>query len=135
MENVLVNTPVPAPAKSYPKLSALIRKGAKKVPQQCYGSWFKYEPVTRKLSAACSIGAAAAAIGVTRYVGSFNRLLTALGWTMADQPYVAYPEGVPVWDFALNRYHMNIFEAIASLNDCARWKREQVADWLESVGY
>lgn len=135
MSTVVETAIVNLTAQQTPKLSALVREGAKQYPEQIFGVWFKYSLQTGELCGTCTIGAAAAALGITRYKGAFQALLAGLGWTLAEQPYVAYPDYAPVWDFVLDRHHMNIFEAIGCLNDVARWSREMIADWLEGIGY
>lgn len=113
-----------------PKLSALIRQGATKYPQ-AFGMWWdrhdendnwSYEQPIR---AVCALGAAACAIGIERHAPEAQTRLYKLTDSLYD--VVEMPTGGEKMD--------TLIGAIEYLNDDKRWTREQIADWLESIGY
>lgn len=89
------------------KLSAAIRIGAKLRPQ-CTGVHFDGR------GNSCAIGAA--------YEGRFGRQENPPHWISWKQAFAA---GIPTTD---------LYKKIGERNDNG-WTREQIADWLESIGY
>lgn len=111
------------------KLSEAIREGAKAHPQT-KGNYSVFSE-DGECVGTCAIGAA--------YYGAFgeplktnmDELLTLRDATGVDVwcTMVEYPET----SIAAGRRGM-MQSAIVALNDCEDWTREQIADWLESIG-
>lgn len=104
------------------KLSALMRQGAALHPQG-YGAY--RERIGDKLCT-CAIGATLEAAGSWEYDGPFTVLYRALGHGIAGEfVHASYDDEKGI----------DLFGIIINLNDDAKWTREEIADWLESIGY
>jgi hypothetical protein len=108
-------------------LSQLMREGAKLRPQvkQFY---FWHDELTGECTGSCAIGAVFEALNPEidrrRFYG-WQDLLDYLGWDAADQEVIHPVTG--------GGRRLNV--AIFSLNDDYSWSREDIANWLESIGY
>ncbi len=112
-----------------PKLSELIREGAKKRPQG-FNSFFT-KPYRAKKVHSCALGAALEAasgglFGYERFNGDWKILQKKTG---VDFGITAF---CPVKNCGLKVY---LERTITHLNDSHKWTREAIADWLEKEGY
>lgn len=103
------------------KLSAAIRTGAKKRPQQFENGFFRKDYRGRICS--CALGAPWEAVtGKTSFeTGEFL--------------YNYFPE---IWDAAqhpVTNEQSELFKVAADLNDRQKWSREKIANFVESLGY
>lgn len=101
------------------KLSEAIRKGAKLRPQ-AHGRYFESQGETL---CSCALGAAWEGV--------------ELHWIEIDAYGLeaAFPALKEcVWNPSKNRY-ANLIGAVIRLNDEEKWSREQIADYVESLGY
>lgn len=110
------------------KLSQAIREGAKLRPQ-CRFSL--YEELSSGEFRSCSLGAAAEAIGFSvnnSSVYSDNGLLLLQERFKLDlRTLVDCPVG--------KNDRQSLEDMIADLNDWEEWSREDIADWVEKLGY
>lgn len=116
------------------KLSELIREGVKLSPTQNFGHLFKpvWESVAdlygnesvelkKDLTASCAIGAA-----VIGMVGLEDAVICGMVGRL--------PGTYEFEDHPIHKNNDQLYWIIADLNDQKRWTREQIADWLESIG-
>jgi hypothetical protein len=104
------------------KLSTLIREGAAKRPQVFYQL---IAPVGDGNYGTCALGAALDAVGYEMFGEdpTSEELVTHIGLELVAVASPAHP--------GLER---PLIDVIINLNDHERWSREQIADWLESIG-
>jgi len=105
------------------KLSQAMREGAK-VHEQHFNSMFQHR--NRQIVRSCALGAA--------LVGLFGTH-TPEDKMLSD---IERETGAPLHGAATNPVtgaEDELSEVILFLNDAQRWTREQIADWLESIGY
>lgn len=117
------------------KLSEAMRKGAAVSPP-AKGLYFRV--LTEHPDVICSCALGAAAIGAFDLDPSLDS-----GWTLRqcsqaerqlfETYYILFTDNVaaPVSDLDEDSLHT----IIAKLNDEYNWTREQIADWLQSIGY
>lgn len=119
------------------KLSAAIRKGIKKDGKQIFGTLFEYKD--KKLVGCCALGAAyIGAFGVSYAklycrgeegdeADPFNEVLSS------RVPFAKLPREMR----ALRSIKRDacLDDVITSLNDLCKWSREEIANYLEGIGY
>lgn len=118
------------------KLSTCIREGAKKRPQ-AFGDYIRQMPVDESgwnyKNCTCALGAA------------YEHITGKL-----PQPDWLYPQRtkraiykecdvqgtrIPYPESVLSGAKAYVVDVVSSLNDSFKWSREQIADYLESLGY
>lgn len=99
---------------SYQQLAAAIRKGCLLLPRQTFGAFHNRD------DGACAIGAAMTALDVT----SLLDLRARCGMR------AKLPLRCPADDQCGSD---NVLSVVMHLNDAHEWKREQIADWLETL--
>lgn len=114
------------------KLSTLIREGIALDGPQIKKKYFSVDE-NGKITGCCAYGAAMIA-----YTKRLRRDHTQ-SFAILDSPMLADVLGIsqvtvnpPV---GLNILNNSLVQIIYHLNDRAGWTREQIADWVESVGY
>ena len=109
------------------KLSELIREGAKLRPQ-CTGDFF--QPIGGIGLGSCAFGAAYEALGgkasAVNTVDCIDYIQKELDIDLTNEYSYSHPE--------TEEYH-SLDEIIPNLNDDWDWSREQIADWLEGLGF
>lgn len=106
------------------KLSEAIREGAKKRPQAFRGF---FRTVNGQLCS-CALGAAyEAATGKAIEDADTDDIAYGLEDAIGINPF-ELDAPVAGWEYALGNY-------IEHLNDGLKHSREQIADWLQSIGY
>lgn len=107
------------------KLSEAMREGAKLRPQG-FGSYF--QPVAGDFFS-CAIGAA--------YEGIVGKLDKRPDYMRSET--IEHEAAFDMFDVEVinpvRNIRRNLHETIACLNDDEKWTREQIADWLETIGY
>lgn len=112
------------------KLSEAMRKGAKAHPQ-ISGEYSLLDPETGEHAVGtCAIGAAYYAVfnEIANPYNSVERKLEARTGAPLHS-VVGAPAGIPV------PASTDLADTIILLNDQYGWTREQIADWLEGIGY
>lgn len=109
------------------KLSALIREGAMKRPQ-AFHDYISDDGCT------CALGAAYEGITgkMPKPDGEDRGLVkaTIYNTTGVRNHKIPYPES-----FVSGWRDVDILDVVTTLNDTCHWTREQIADYLESLGY
>lgn len=107
------------------KLSEAIREGAKKRPMGMH-KFFQYAEDGSRGIKSCALGAAyEAATGRTGMNSiTVRRGLYAAFPYLAEQPFFENPKG----------HGVGIDTVVACMNDDGGYTREEIADWLESIG-
>lgn len=105
------------------RLSEAIRLGAVMKPQG-FGHW----SAVSGADASCALGAALDAVSAFR--GSNVAYLVAVEHFPILSARVKWPVE-PIYPYS--EPDMVVTDVIWVLNDCARWTREQIADWVEGV--
>lgn len=103
------------------KLSHAMREGAKLRPQYYAGGWFD-----SGFKKSCALGAA------LEYVYGLDHLKTSGVFS------VTRSLGIPsktIINHPITGSDELLTSTITKLNDESKWTREQIADWLESIGY
>lgn len=107
------------------KLSEAIQEGAKIRPQE-YGRY--YSPQGYPCTGSCALGAAHEAA-----TGNISQTMYARMITQALlQSFPCLNEAV---EHPITGKTYGLDEVIVHLNDKAQWTREQIAEWLEGLGY
>lgn len=115
------------------KLSELMREGAKLYPKVT-GSYISFNKEDKHIEGCCAIGAAI----IARY--GKEHLKDSESYRASDfieeigvsNVRLSPPSG-NTYVFPEKDYQLEVI--VYRLNDHADWTREQIADWLESIGY
>lgn len=107
------------------KLSELMREGAINT-FQAFDDFFDWDE--RPLIGCCALGAVLYALGEVR--ADSHEHIDAVILAATDVNVSEYRVDYPLQ----NEASMTLYDTITSLNDDAKWTREQIADWLESLG-
>lgn len=99
------------------KISEALRKGSKIRPQ-CKGLYFKD-------GCSCSLGAIFEAIGVATPESQSTEITFLRKY---------YPQADNIVEHPVDKRKTYLSAVILALNDYDNWTREQIADWLESIG-
>lgn len=107
------------------KLSEAIKEGAKIRPQS-FGQFFGGTDNPHEITS-CAIGAAYEAACGMASIRDANDGLVELGKAV----HVDFKSYVTEPLFGRN---LGLYRTIIMLNDDSKWTREQIADWLETIG-
>jgi hypothetical protein len=120
-------TTKPIEAVAITKLSQAIREGAKLRPQTTLAYFYRCDDGEL---GSCALGAAAEALGLnlsSEGIGmQTDSILSKRFGGLLDKPtqHPLFPHVV-----------LRLEKVITDLNDVQGWSREQIADWLEGLGY
>lgn len=101
------------------RLSEAIRLGAMDHPQA-------FGVLVTADGARCALGSALLAVGIPVIDSVFVHAKAFAQWPILGK----HGQQCPVCEWF---YLCNVAGAIAHLNDCHRWTREQIADWVETI--
>lgn len=111
------------------KLSEAIRRGIKLMPEQAFGTYYQYSG--QKVIACDALGAA----GLAADVGHMD--MNPHGFAKCNVEGMMTPDRSEfLWiENPVSMKKGLMMEVIVDLNDTSRWTREQIAEWLENLGY
>lgn len=127
------------------KFSDAIRLGSSLVPQ-CFDRIFTYgsgEQPPAEPTHACAIGAAMLALGFKDEQFGQDHIGQRWPWTDANvvpctlkEVPAVHPDSrfsyYPLAKWTVCRNLFSVGQYVAHLNDCHRWTREQIAEWVET---